>query len=180
MRPDTCRHIWEMVNMARGLIVMKKCFHCGKVSACFCFHHEPPLEECHEGEHFWNFTEGDPTFHFDLKCTQCGTVIKLDELVGLMMCTGCDPACQVDVLRRELASQGIRTCIALGRCPDDERKGLDVEKISVLQEYFDQQRESSKCRIRIVPHQMIKSVDNCYAEVVADADSLFVAAANEK
>lgn len=180
MQKDTCSHFWEMVNVATGLVVIKKCFHCGKVSTCFCFHDEPPLEPCHEEQHFWNFAEGDPAFHFDLKCTQCGTVIMLDELVGLMMCTGCDRACEVDVLRRKLAPQGIRTCIALGRCPVDERKPLDSEKIAILQEYFDQKHESLKCGIKIVPHLMVRSIDNCYAEVVKDPDALFAAAADEK
>ncbi len=180
MWQDKCCHTWEMVNIACGLIVMKKCFHCGKVSACFCFHNEPPLEECHEEGHFWNFVEDDATFHFDLKCIRCGSVIKLAELVGLMMCTGCDPICEVDVLRRKLSPQGIGTCVALGRCPVDERKPLDPEKISILQEYFDQQGESLRCRIKIVPHQMVRNIENCYAEVIREPNSLFAASAAEK
>ena len=61
-----------MINVADGMIVMKKCFHC---------------EPNRDGVHFWNFMESDESFHFDLECTACGTIVKLDELVGLMLCT---------------------------------------------------------------------------------------------
>jgi len=180
MQEDKCLHVWEMVNIASGLIVMKKCFHCGKVSTCFCFHDKLPLEPCHEQEHFWNFVEGDPTFHFDLKCINCGTLVKLGELVGLMMCTGCDEKCEVDVLRRKLEPQGTRVCIALGCQPVEERKQLPEEKIAIIQNYFDQQSKSLKSRIKIVPHNMVKSIDTCYAEVIKDAGMLFAATLEEK
>jgi hypothetical protein len=169
-----------MVNIASGLIVMKKCFHCGKVSTCFCFHDKLPLEPCHEGEHFWNFVEGDPTFHFDLRCTNCGTLIEFGELVGLMTCTGCDERCEVDVLRRKLEPQGTRVCIALGRRPIEERKQLPEDKIAVLQDYFDQQVKSLKSKIKVVPDAMVRSIDNCYADVIEKPDTLFTTASKGK
>jgi len=83
VKKEKCSHLWKMVNVASGLVVMKKCFHCGKISTCFTYHDKPPLETCHEEDHFWNFMEGDPAFHFDLKCAKCDTLLKFDELVGL-------------------------------------------------------------------------------------------------
>ena len=180
MQEDKCLHIWGMVNVARGLIVMKKCFHCGKVSTCFCFHDKLPLEPSHEGEHFWNFMEGSPAFHFDLKCINCGILVKLEELVGLMMCTGCDERCEVDVLRRKLEREGTQVCIALGCRPIDERKQLPDEKIAILQEYLVQQGKSLKSRIKIVSHKMVKSIGSCYAQVINDMDMLFAAAREGK
>ena len=41
--------------------------------------------------------EGDQSFHFDLKCTRCGTLVKFDELVRLVMCTRCDERHEVDI-----------------------------------------------------------------------------------
>lgn len=177
---NKCSHIWEMVDVTAGLIVMKKCFHCGEVSSCFCFHDQMPLEPCQEQEHFWNFVEGGVTFHFDLKCTTCGTLVKFDELVGLMFCTGCDEKCDVDVLRRKIEPEKKEVCIALGRRPIDERKQLSEEKIAILQEYLDQQGKSLKCKIKVVPHEMVRSIDNCYATVIEDVNSLFATTLNEK
>ena len=169
-----------MVNVASGLIVMKKCFHCGKVSTCFCFHDKLPLEPCYEEGHFWNFMEGDPTFHFDLKCTKCGTLVKFDELVGLMMCTRCDETCKVYTLSQKLEPEATRVCIALGYRPIDERKQLSREKIDILQDYFNQECKSLKSKIKIVPHEMVKSVDKCYAKVIKDVEMLFMAPSEEK
>lgn len=180
MQAEKCSHLWEMVNVASGLIVMKKCFHCSKVSTCFTFDHKPPLATCHEEGHFWNFVEGDESFHFDLKCRKCGTLVKFAELVGLMVCTGCDERCEVDILRRELEPEGTRVCIALGCRPIDERKQLPPEKLAVLEEFFSQQGESLKSKIKVVPHEMVRSIDKCYAEVVRDADMLFATSRERK
>ena len=161
-----------MTNVASGLIVMKKCFHCGKVSTCFIFHNKPPLEPCHEDEHFWNFMESDESFHFDLKCTLCDTLVKLDELVGLTKCTGCDETCEVDVLRRKLEPEHAQVYIALGRQPVEERKQLPEEKFAALQVYFRQQGKSRKSGIEVVQHQMVKDLGKCYAEVISSTDML--------
>jgi len=180
MQKEKCSHLWQMVNIASGLIVMKKCFHCAKVSTCFVPHNYPPLETCHEQQHFWNFVESDPTFHFDLKCVKCGTLVKLDELVGLMICTGCDETCQVDILRRKLGPEHTRVYIALGCRPTEERKQITQEKISVIQDYLDQQFGSQRLRMMIVSHKMVKDIDVCYAEVVKDTEMLVTTASGEK
>jgi len=180
MQKNKCSHIWEMDNVASGLIVMKKCFHCGMVSSCFCFHDKMPLEPSHEDGHFWNFMEGDPTFHFDLRCINCGDIVKFDELVGLMICTGCDDKCEVDDIRRKLEISGTKVCIALGRRPIDERKQLSAEKIAILQDYFDQQSKSLKSPINVVGHEKVRSIDSCYAEIIKDLDILFKTALEKK
>ena len=180
MQKQECSHLWEMINIANGLVVMKKCFHCTKVSTCFIFHNYPPMEPVHEQEHFWNFMESDPALHFDLKCTKCDTLEKLDELVGLMLCTGCNQTCDVDILRRQLGPKNTRVYIALGRRPIDERKKLPEEKINILQDYFSQQSSSLKTKIKIVSHEMIKSIETCYAEMINDKDMLVMVPAKDQ
>ncbi len=173
MQKERCSHLWEMVNVANGLVVMKKCFHYNKVSTCFVFHHEPPLESCREQDHFWNFMESDECFHFDLRCTKCGTLVKLDELVGLMKCTGCDETCEVCTLMRRLEPEHTQIYIAMGCRPIKERRQLSQEKFSALEAYFNQQSESLKSKVKIVRHEMVKDLDKCYAEVIRDVDMLF-------
>ncbi len=180
MQKEKCSHSWEMIDVTSGLIVMKKCFHCSKVSTCFISHKEPPLDPCHEGGHFWNFMESDESFHFNLKCSKCGTLVKLDELVGLMMCTGCDETCEVDILRRKLELEHTRVCIALGCRPIEERKRLPPEKFAVLQDFFNQRCNSPKSCIKLVPHEMLQEIADCYAEVIKDEDMLLAIAAGDK
>lgn len=173
MQSKMCEHSWEMVNVANGLIVMKKCFHCARVSTCFTFHHEAPLESSHEGKHFWNFAESDDSFHFDLKCTDCGELVTFDELVGLMVCIGCDRTCRVYSMWYVFQSENTRVCIALGRRPVEERKQLPPEKFAVLEEFINQQSRSSKYPIKVVPQEMVKNLAKCYAEAIADVKMLF-------
>jgi len=173
MQKKRCSHLWEMINVTSGLVVMKKCFHCNKVSTCFVFHHEPPLEPCREQSHFWNFVESDESFHFDLRCTKCGAIVMLDELVCLMKCTGCDETCEVDVLRRKLEPEHTQVYIAMGCRPVEERRQLSQEQFSALEAYFNQQSESLKSEVKVVRHEMVKDLDKCYAEVIRDVDMLF-------
>jgi predicted metal-binding protein len=173
MKRKKCAHFWEMVNLAPGLIVMKKCFHCRKVSTCFIFHNKPPLEPCYDGEHFWNFMESDASFHFDLRCKKCGTLVNLNELVGLMKCTGCDGRCEAGMLMRKLEAENTKVYIAVGARPIEERPQLEREKFEALEEYFKKQSESLESKIRIVPHKMVRDFSSCYAEVIRDADVLF-------
>jgi hypothetical protein len=152
---------------------MKKCFHCNKVSTCFVFHHDPPLEPCREQSHFWNYVESDESFHFGLRCTKCGTVVMLDELVCLMRCTGCDEKCRVCIFMRSLEPEDIQVYIAMGRRPVEERRQLSQEQFSALEAYFNQQAESLESKVKIVRHEMVKDLDKCYAEVIRDVDMLF-------
>lgn len=174
MNAQKCEHNWEMENVARGLIVMKKCYHCGKISSCFCYHDKQPVEPCYEEGHFWNFMEGDPTFHFDLKCSKCDTLVRYDKIVGLMICTGCDERCRVDELKRKLEPAGVVVVIALGPRPVDERGSLGDDKIGILQDYFDQKSDFLKNKVRVVHHRMVKDLDRCYARVVQRQEEFFV------
>jgi hypothetical protein len=173
MQKKRCSHFWEMINVASGLVVMKKCFHCRKVSTCFVFHHDPPLEPCREQSHFWNYEESDESFHFDLRCAKCDTLVKLDELVCLMKCTGCDEKCRVCIFTRSFEPEDIQVYIAMGRRPIEERRQLSQEQFSSLEAYFNQQSGSLKRKVKIVRHEMVKDLDKCYAEVIRDTDMLF-------
>ena len=169
---EECRHLWEMVGIQYGFVTTERCFHCDKVVTYFSSEHKPPLEEYREGEHFWNVMETAQSIRFDLKCTQCGTVVDLKELMGLMMCTGCDEKCEIDALMKKLAPERTWIYVAFGFLPMDERKQLSKEKISILEDYFNQRRKSSRSRVKIVDHAMVRSYATCYAEVIRDLDLL--------
>ena len=173
MSKTKCKHTWQMINVADGMIVMKKCFHCSKISTCFTFHREPPLEPNRDGVHFWNFMESDESFHFDLKCTSCDTVVKLNELVGLMVCTGCGPKCRVNSINHICLQENTRVCIALGRRPVDERTQLPPEKFAVLEQFINQQSQDKKSPVKLVPQHFVRNLAKCYAEPIPIADKLF-------
>ena len=180
MSKGACEHVWEMTNVKGGLIVMRKCFHCGKVSTCFVDHREPTTGKSREGEHFWNYMENNPSFHFDLKCTKCERIVDFNELVGIMVCTSCDETCEVEILKKKLVGESSNVHIALGRRPLDERKPLSAEKLAILQEYYHQQGKNLSNQVEIVSHEMIRDIDKCYAEVIEDPREFFRIPVEEK
>jgi hypothetical protein len=72
----------------------------------------------------------------------------------------------------ELEAERTWVYVAFGFLPIDEKKQLSKEKITILEDYFNQRRKSSTSRIKIVSHDMVKSYDTCYAEVIRDLDLL--------
>jgi hypothetical protein len=172
MREKTCVHRWEMINIQPGFIITENCFRCKKTSTYFSLDERPPLEEYREGEHFWNVMESAQSFRFDLKCTSCGKMVTLAELSGLMMCTGCDDKCEVDKLIKKMEKDRTWIYVAFGFFPVSERKQLSEEKITILEEYFNQRRKSTTSRIKIVSSAMIPNLATCFAEVIKDVGKL--------
>ena len=62
--------------------------------------------------------------------------------------------------------------VAFGFLPIDENKQLSKKQLATLEAYFNQRRKSSKSRIKIVSHEMLKDYAVCYAEVIRDLDLL--------
>ena len=112
------------------------------------------------------------SIRFDLQCKECGKVETFNELMGLMMCTGCIEDCDVNRLMIELEAEHTWVYVAFGFLPVDEKKQLSLEKIAIVEDYFNQRRKSSTSRIKIISHEMVKNYATCYAEVIRDLDLL--------
>jgi len=168
MDTEKCPHRWEMENVSYGYIITEKCFKCEKVSNYFTMEHTPPLEEYRDGEHFWNVMKSDQSFQFNLSCTECNKVVNYEELLGLMMCTGCDKDCEVDIDFKKHEAERTWVYVAFGFLPVDEKPQLSYEKIEILEDYFNQRRRSPDSRIKILSHERVKNISTCYAEVIRD------------
>ncbi|MCP4219244.1 MAG: hypothetical protein GY765_31715 [bacterium] len=179
MQEEKCSHQWDMVNVEYGFIITEKCFHCEKVASYFSNEHKPPLEEYREGDHFWNVMESAQSFRFDLKCGACGKVENFHDLMGLMMCTGCDRKCKVDVLMRKLEPERKWVYVAFGYLPINETSQLTEEKIAILEDYFNKRRKTSRSSIKIVSHSMVENMATCYADLIRDLDLLSLTAPEE-
>ena len=172
MQDQKCAHQWKMINVQTGFVITENCYKCDKTSTYFCLEEKPPLEEYREGDHFWNVMESAQTMIFDLECPKCGHMVTFHELSGLMMCTGCDENCKVDHLRKELEKDRTFVYVAFGFFPADEVEQLSPDKISILEEYFNQRRDSSRSQIKIVSSERISDIKNCYANVIKDVGML--------
>lgn len=172
MSDERCLHEWKMVDVHYGFVITEKCFHCEKVSTYFAYDQKPPLEEYREGDHFWNVMESAQSIRFSLQCKKCEALYTFNELYGLMMCTGCDDDCEVEILRKDLEPERTWVYVAFGFLPVEERKQLSKEKIAILEEYINQRRKSSTSKVMIVSQDFVSDIRHCYAEVIRDMDML--------
>ena len=172
MQEEKCSHAWEMINLQPGFIITERCSHCSKISTYLTHEEKPPLEEHRDGEHFWNVVESAQTIRFDLICNECGSLIMLNELSGLMMCTACEEKCEVAKLMKKYEKDRTWIYVAFNFFPQDEKEQLTDEQISALEEYFNRRRKSSRSNIKIVSSELIADISKCYAEVIKDVGML--------
>ncbi len=172
MQEKSCTHLWEMTNKKPGFIVSESCFKCKKTATYFSLEEKPPIEEYKDGEHFWNVSGHAQSIRFDLQCKKCGKLVKMDELAGLMMCSACEDNCKAYSLMQELEKDRTWVYLAFGFLPFDEKKQLNEEQISILEDYFNQRRKSSTSKIKILPGHLIDNFSICYGDIINDVDML--------
>ena len=161
-------HRWIMTNIRDGYLVVEGCPTCGARSSFFSTEHVPPVDEYHEGEHFWNYMGSFQAVKFDLECRDCGTTVDLSDMNGLMLSTCQDSGCQVgELVRRQGGGSWVYVALcansthAQGRCVSDEG-------IRALNEYFNQDLEDTDRKVLVVPCRLCDSIDRCRGIVIAD------------
>jgi hypothetical protein len=168
MQNTKCTHQWEMVNACPGFILTETCHKCNLITTYFSKEDNPPLEEYKDGEHFWNVMTSAQSVRFDLECKLCKSLVSFDELYSLMLCTGCKTDCKVFDLLERVPGRSVWVYVAFGFKPFQDKLQLSDEKISILEDYFNIRRRSSKSSIRIVSHDMIDDLDSCTGGFIMD------------
>jgi len=162
-----------MTNVRFGFVAFEKCFHCSGVRTFFSKEDSPHLGEAYrEDDHFWSRVENAQSLRFDLKCTECGKVEDFSDLMGLLHCTGCLEDCEVEVMRKKLEEERTWLVVAFGHLPAESGSQFTAEKMDVLTDYFNQRRDTSRSRIKIVPYSLIKDATLCRGEFMLDVGML--------
>ena len=170
--PD-CQHHWEMINIEFGYVAFERCFHCNGLRTHFSVDNISLLgDEYREGNHFWDRVETAQSFRFDLCCTKCRQVEIYDELMGFLHCTECLPSCQVDVLQKKYEAEKTWIMVAFGFLPKDESAPLGSDKLDILTDYFNQRRDTSRSRIKIVSFDLIEDFSVCRGDFIHDVGML--------
>jgi hypothetical protein len=168
-----CRHQWDMTNIRFGFVVFEKCTHCNSLRTYFSLEDFPILgDKYREGRCFWSRVENAQSFQFDLLCRKCGHVEKFDDLMGLMHCTGCLRDCRVDVIQRQLELERTWVMVAFGFLLGEKTRPLVPEKIEMLTDYFNQQRDTTRSRIKLLSFELIPDLSRCLGEFVHDVGML--------
>jgi len=163
-----CHHRWSMCNVRDGYLVIEGCPECGARSSFFSAGPVPPIDEYHEGGHFWISLGCSQAVKFDLQCGACSTVVSLDDMNGLMLSTCDDSECGVGKL---VARQDEFCLVYVALCADSRHAGgtcVSAQGIQALNEYFNQNLEGLGRRVLVVPCMMCDSIDRCRGTVIAD------------
>jgi len=168
-----CQHQWEMANVQFGFVVFEKCSHCNGLRTYFCVEDRPILgDKYREGHCFWARVENAQSFRFDVRCARCGQLVKLDDLMGFLECTGCLPDCPVELLQAELEPTRTWILVAFGFLSKERTLPLEPFKVDVLTEYFNQRRDTTRSRIRIVSFDLIEDLSRCQGQFIHDVGML--------
>lgn len=170
---SACQHRWEMTNMQFGFVVFEKCFHCNGLGTYFTAEDNPILgDKYRDGDCFWSRVENAQSFRFDLECIKCGHLEKFDDLMGLMHCTGCLPDCEVEIQQAGLEAERTWILVAFGFLHKDQRKLISQYKLDILTDYFNQRRDTSRSRMKIISFDLIKDLSMCRGDFIHDVGML--------
>jgi hypothetical protein len=168
-----CQHHWEMTNIQFGFVVFEKCFHCDGLRTYFSLEDTPILgDKYREGPHFWSRVENAQSFRFDLRCTKCNHLEKFDDVMGLLHCTGCLSDCKVEALRLKYEAEKTWILVAFGFLPAMEPESIPSYKLDILSDYFNQRRDTSRSRIKIVSFDLIEDISHCRGDFIHDVGML--------
>ncbi len=169
MRKTACHHRWAMANIRPGYLVIEGCFHCRNRISFFSQEAVAPIDDYHEGEHFWSHLWHYQASQFDLKCEKCDAEVLLKEVMALMLCTKCDSKCGVSTAGKQ--EPGKKTWVYAALCANTSHspnKCVPAESLRALNEYFNQGIKDPAKKIVVVPCSLRNRVDTCQGIVLAD------------
>jgi hypothetical protein len=170
MKMPSCEHEWEMTNIQFGFIVFEKCSHCDKLRTYFST--MVVGEDYSEGDCLWKVMENAQSFRFDLKCKKCNHLEKYEDIMGFMYCTGCLEDCQVEILQKKYAPDKTWVMVAFGFLTDNVPKPISGERLKILDEYFNQRRDTTRSRMKILSYDLIENFTYCKGEFMFDIGML--------
>jgi len=170
-----------MINIQFGFVVFEKCSHCKGLRTYFSLEDYPVLgDKYRDGDCFWSRVETAQSFRFDLRCRHCGHLEKFDDLMGIMHCTGCLKDCPVDIVQRQLESESTWVMVAFGFLLGKSTKPLAPKKLEMLTDYFNQKRDISRSRIKMVSFDLIPDLSRCLGDFIHDVGMLSLEAPGER
>jgi hypothetical protein len=173
MPAEDCNHNWTMTNIRGGYIVQEACYRCSSRRIYFSYEDNPPKEKYREGEHIWSYFGSDQSVKFDLACSKCDKLVTFEELVGLMHCFGCtNTECNLYTLSQICQESDIWVYAALGHLPTTGEVALTIEKLKVLNRFFNDRLRSPGKKILILPSTFSSDPQRCYGEIIRDIGML--------
>ncbi len=167
------KNVWEMTNIQFGFIVYEKCYQTNEMRTYFSLEDNPILgDRYREGKRHWTRVENAQSFRFDLKNINTGEVVKFDDLMGLMFCSGCLPDCELAVLQKKYEAERSMLIVAFGFFPQALTDPIPKSKLDILSDYFNQRRNHNRSKIIVASSTPIEDISRCRGDFLHDVDML--------
>lgn len=163
---STCKHRWKMCDIRDGYLVVEGCSQCGGRSAFFSTEIIAPVDEHQEGDHFWRYLGSSQSVKFNLKCEECGELVDLNDVMGLMLSTSEDLLSKV----AQIGKKEVGTWVYVALCADSTHasgKCVSPKGIRAMNEYFNQDIVDPGKKIVVVPCSAC-NIDQCRGVIIAD------------
>lgn len=167
MEGATEGHRYTMVNVRPGYVIVEHEVFSRQMRAYFSAEAHPPVEEYREGKQIWKFSGMAQSLQFDLCDCTTGQVTKFDDLLGLIPYSACSPASDVYRLGDLAQSEKIWTYIAITNRADS-RDPAWLEKLRMLNRYFDERIQSPNKKIFIAPDFFALYKEFSHGQILAD------------
>ena len=164
---DNCQHAWKMTNTQLGFTVFEQCAHCQRVRSYYS--EQDTWDEYREGDCTWRIVENAQSLRFDLECVRCRRQVTYGELRGLLYCTSCMEDCEVERVRKRLEADRTMILVAM---PHDRSLPVAQAKLDILTDYFNQRRDTSRSKVKIIAYDLIKTISLCRGEFIRDTGML--------
>ncbi len=176
-----CHHQWEMIDIRYGFVVFEKCFHCNALRTYFTAEVNPILgDKYREDDCFWSRVENAQSFQFNLRCSKCGHIEKLNDLMGFLHCTGCLADCQVEIMQQQYEAEKTWILVAFSFLLKDRRQPISLSKLDMLTDYFNQRRDTSRSKIKIISFDLIEDLAHCRGDFIHDVGMLSTEPLNDR
>jgi hypothetical protein len=167
------QHTWEMTDIQFGFIIFEKCVRSNNLRTYFSKNNPPSIgDEYREDNHTWRCMESVQSFRFNLRCKKCGRLEKFYDLMGFLYCTGCLPDCEVEIQQKKLEPQKKWVMLAFGHLPKKQALSFSQKRLDILQNYFNQRRDTSRSTIVILSYDLIENFSRCKGEFIHDVGML--------
>ncbi|MCX6825977.1 MAG: hypothetical protein NTV06_01725 [candidate division Zixibacteria bacterium] len=168
-----CQHQWEMTNVQFGFVAFEKCYHCNGMETFFTTEDTPILgDKYRHGDCFWSRVENAQSFRFDLCCSKCHHLESFNDLMGFLHCTGCLADCMVDILQKRYETERTWILVAFGFISKSKKRSIPSYKLDILTDYFNQHRDISRSKIKIVSFDLIEDLSHCRGDFIHDIGML--------
>jgi hypothetical protein len=82
------------------------------------------------------------------------------------------PDCEVEIIQKQLEADKTWVLVAFGFIDKKKAEPMSTQKLDFLTDYFNQHRDTSRSKIKIISYNLIKDLSRCRGDFMHDVGML--------